>query len=46
MFFDTQKHVYFESVFNALYIEIKHICYESFLWTKYTVQNMRSFFFR
>ena len=26
MFFDMQKYVYSESVFNTLYIEIKHKC--------------------
>ena len=26
MFFDTWKYVYSESVFNTLYIEIKHQC--------------------
>ena len=25
-FFDIEKHVYSESLFNALYIEIKHRC--------------------
>ena len=34
MFFDTQKYVYSESVFNTLYIEMKHKYYKKFLRTK------------
>ena len=32
--FDILKYIYSESVFNALYIEIKHNCYKKFLQTK------------
>ena len=44
IFFDMQKYVYSESLFNTLYNEIKHIC---FLETKLRVQKMSysSFFF-
>ena len=34
MFFVAQKHVYSESVFNTLYIEIKSKCKQNFLRTK------------
>ena len=46
MFFDMQKYAYSESVFNTLYIEIKHKSQKNSLRTKYTVQEMPSFFFR
>ena len=35
-----------ESVFNTLYIEIKHRCLKKFFRTKYTVQKCPRFFFR
>ena len=47
MFFDMKKYLYSESLFNALYIEIKHMIHvKNFLRTKETLQKMHSFFFR
>ena len=40
-----QKYLYSGSVFSTLYIEIKHKFWNIFLWTKYTVQKLPSFFF-
>ena len=40
------KSIYSESLFNALYIDVKPKCEKNFLQAKQTVQKMPSFFFR
>ena len=34
MFFDMRNYIYFESIFNTLYIEIEHKCLKNFLRAK------------
>ena len=43
MFFDKQKYIYSESLFNTLYIEIKHNVRKC-SWDKINVAKMHSFF--
>ena len=45
MFFDMQKSIYSESVFNTLHIEINTNIKKKLLRTKQAVQKMPSFFF-
>ena len=46
MFFNIQKYIYSENLFNTLYIKIKHRCLKNFFQTKKKLRKMHSFFFR
>ena len=43
IFWYVKVHIFWKF---TLYTEIKYKCYKRFLWTKWTLQKMHSFFFR